>query len=73
MKLTYLHHHFSLLLYTTLGMSEGYSRLKFSLPKADDRNFLAGKALEFLRQAPKNTTAYNIGSTLSFPPVKDLT
>ncbi|KAL9982927.1 hypothetical protein ACROYT_G005042 [Oculina patagonica] len=38
---------------------------------AGNRNFLVGKALEFLRQAPKNTTAYNIGANLQFPPVRD--
>ncbi len=35
----------------------------FFPPKASDRNFLAGKALQFLRQAPNNTTAYNYGTT----------
>ncbi|KAL9982816.1 hypothetical protein ACROYT_G004923 [Oculina patagonica] len=44
----------------------------FCKPKlADDRNFLAEKALEFLRQAPKNTTAYNTGANLQLYPVKD--
>lgn len=37
----------------------------FCVPKlAYDRNSLADKALEFLRQAPNNTIAYNTGSTL---------
>ena len=36
-------------------MLKCYSRLKCSIPKGDDRNSLVDKALEFSRQAPKNT------------------
>ncbi|KAJ7385556.1 hypothetical protein OS493_015134 [Desmophyllum pertusum] len=39
--------------------------------EARERNFLLSKALEFLRQAPINTTAFNVGATLNFQPVKD--
>jgi len=64
---------YKLFLQATHGMSKDYSRLKFSLPKAGDRNFLADKALEFLRQASENTTAYNASSNLRFYPAWDLT
>ncbi|KAL9982934.1 hypothetical protein ACROYT_G005049 [Oculina patagonica] len=44
----------------------------FCEPKlASDRNFLAGRALEFVRQAPNNTTAFNYGSTRQLNRVKD--
>ena len=48
--------------------TKGYSRLKCFIPKGDDRNSLADKALEFLRQAPKNTEAYNTSSSSTFHP-----
>lgn len=59
-------------MYVTHGDSKDYSRLIFSLPKADDRNSLAHKALKFLRQAPKNTTAYHIGANIAFPPIRNI-
>ena len=63
--------HLSTSMYATHGVSKEYSRPKFFLPKAGDRNSLAEKALEFLRQAPKNTTAYQTGVNLGFHHVPD--
>ena len=63
--------HLSTSMYATHGVSKDYSRPKFFLPKAGDRNSLAEKALEFLRQAPKNTTAYQTGANLGFHHVPD--
>jgi len=45
---------------------------KCSLPKAGDRNSLADEALEFLREAPKNTTAYYTGANLRYQRVRDV-
>jgi len=51
-----------------------YRTPPFCDPKlVDDRNFLVGKALEFLRQAPKDTTAYNFASYSSSSPVRETT
>ena len=50
----------------TVRLKVTHARFKCSIPKADDRNSLVNNTLEFLRQAPNNTEAYNASSSSTF-------